>query len=330
MTELTVIMPVFNGEEYLREAIESILQQTFINFRFLIINDASTDNSQEIINEYKERDKRIESIKNSKNLGVSKSRNMGLDWADTEYIAFMDADDKALPNRFKKQIDYLKMHPDIGLCGCWFTFMGDKKKTIDHNSAHDQIKIDFLSHCPVQTSTVMFRRSCLGAVRFDEEFVVGEDYLFFSQLIAKTKFYNLPESLLYYRWHAKNISHTEKERFGQANDKVKISQLEHLGILSNDKDLQYYINAVSLKKGQSKEAVVHTVHAAKRLRDLNILHNYFDQELFEDHLNKTVVRTIRNAKDYDKLFYNYIKRDSGFYRFLPIPDKIMLYLKSNL
>ena len=108
-------MSVYNGEKYLREAIESILNQTFTDFEFLIVNDGSTDSSLEIILSYP--DERIRVIRNDRNIGLTKSLNKALQQAKGEYIARQDADDISLQNRFEEQLIYLEKHPEVALLG---------------------------------------------------------------------------------------------------------------------------------------------------------------------------------------------------------------------
>ena len=113
--KVTVLMPVYNCEKYLRESIESILNQTFKDFEFLIINDGSSDKSAEIVESYN--DNRINFVQNEKNIGLAASLNRGLDIAKGEYIARMDADDISLPERLEKQVRFMETNPQIGICG---------------------------------------------------------------------------------------------------------------------------------------------------------------------------------------------------------------------
>jgi glycosyltransferase involved in cell wall biosynthesis len=120
--EISVIMPVYNAAEFLAESIESILNQTFTNFELIILNDKSTDNSLDVISKYQRSDSRIIIINKDINVGPANLRNEGLSIAKGEFVALMDADDIAMPQRFEKQINVLKSNPEIGLCGTWFTF----------------------------------------------------------------------------------------------------------------------------------------------------------------------------------------------------------------
>ena len=119
---VTVLMPVYNGEMYLREAIDSILHQTFTDFEFLIINDGSTDNSETIILSYD--DSRIRYEKNDSNLKLIATLNKGIELAKGKYIVRMDADDISIPDRIEKQVAFLEKNPDVGICGSWFTAFG--------------------------------------------------------------------------------------------------------------------------------------------------------------------------------------------------------------
>ena len=112
---VSVVMPVYNGEKYLRESIDSILNQTYTDYEFIIVNDGSNDKTEEIILSYN--DNRIRYIKNEKNLQIVKSLNRGIELAKGRYIARMDADDISLPRRFEKQITFMENNLEIGVCG---------------------------------------------------------------------------------------------------------------------------------------------------------------------------------------------------------------------
>src|SRR3989338_10709157 len=126
--KISVIMSVYNGMPYLPEAVKSILNQTYKNFEFIIIDDASTDQSTKYLRFLK--DKRIKLIKNSKNLGLAASLNKALKFAKGEYIARMDADDISLPKRFEKQVKFFKKHPSVDICGTWVNLIDDVGKII--------------------------------------------------------------------------------------------------------------------------------------------------------------------------------------------------------
>lgn len=208
---VTVLMPVYNGEKYLREAIESILRQTFTDFEFLIINDGSTDKSVEIIESYK--DTRIRLVNNEKNIKLIATLNKGIELARGEYIARMDCDDISLPNRLEKQVVFMDSHPDVGVCGTW-------AKVIDENG-HIKRAIKTLTGksikklcwrpSPFIHSTVMIRTALLRKNRYCEDFRHAEDYELWLRLFDKTTFFNIKDYLLYYRMHTENVSSSNRE-----------------------------------------------------------------------------------------------------------------------
>ena len=208
MPKVTVLMPVYNTkEEYLRETIDSILGQTFTDFEFLIINDASTDKRvREVVLSYD--DDRIVYVENEKNLGISESSNKGITLAKGEYIARQDHDDVSLPKRLEKEVCYLDEHPDVGVCSCWFEMFPKKKITKYPHKNNDIKEMLFLSGDPISHSASMIRKSVLteNNVFYKDEYRYAEDYALWVDLADKTNFYSLPEILLKYRWFGENAS----------------------------------------------------------------------------------------------------------------------------
>jgi glycosyltransferase involved in cell wall biosynthesis len=206
--KVTVLMSVYNGEKYLREAIESILNQSYSDFEFLIIDDCSTDSSASILAEYTESDSRIYILKNKKNLGLTKSLNIGLRSARGEYIARMDADDISLPNRLKTQVDFMDKHSDIGVCGSAIQAFQAKESVTSPPKDHKRIVIGLLQDNPVAHPTVLIRTSILKEheIFYNEDFIAAQDYELWVRLSRVTKFENLTCVLLQYRLHGDNIS----------------------------------------------------------------------------------------------------------------------------
>lgn len=322
-------MPVYNAELYIEEAIKSLLNQTFTDFDLIILNDNSNDATISIIEKFQKKDNRIILISKTKNEGPANLRNEGIDIAKTEYIALLDADDIAMPTRFEKQIKVLDTNPNLGLCGTWFTIFGDKKeKILRHAVEHDALKIQFLHSCGLGNSTVMFRKSMLGDLRFEHQYVPAEDYGLWSEFISKAEFYNIPESLVRYRWHPGNISQTKEENLRISEVLIKKRQLERLEIPLNDNNSSmYYVNAVSLKRKQSSEDIIKTIKASKVLIQKNEKMKIYNPILFCKHIDSMIIRTIRNAKEYNSEFYKFIKNESGYFDKIPFVDKVILFIK---
>ncbi|MBO6186449.1 MAG: glycosyltransferase [Chryseobacterium sp.] len=236
---ISVLMPIYNGEKYLKESIDSILGQTYENFELLFINDASTDASENIILSY--HDSRIVYVKNEQNLGLIKTLNKGLDLAKGEFIARMDQDDIALPTRFQKQIDIFHKNPEIGVCGTWFTSFGEsiQEKTLHHPVDSEAIKISLLGRSSLGHPTVMLRKAAIENLRYDENYQSAEDYEFWVSLSRVTRLYNIPESLLRYRVHHTNISVVENSLQSQTAKKIIGDQLNYLGLENSDTNIKF-------------------------------------------------------------------------------------------
>ena len=328
MKKLTVIMPVYNGEKYLKEAVDSVLNQTFTDFDLLILNDNSSDATASILEEYAKKDDRVVVITKTSNEGPANLRNEGIEKANTPLIALLDADDIALPKRFEKQIQLLEANEDLALCGTWFTIFGDKKeKIIKHAVEHDDLKVHFLHSCGLGNSTVMFKKSAIKDLRFEHEYVPAEDYGLWSEFIANSKFYNIPESLVRYRWHPGNISQTKEENLRIAEVAIKKRQLTRLGIDQNSENAIYYVNAVCLKRKQSFEDIKQTISASYELLEKNKSIQFYNQKVFQKHIERTILRTIRNAKKNNLSYFNYVKNESCYFSKIKFLDKAVLFFK---
>ena len=203
---ISVILPAYNSEKYIAEAIESILNQSYKDFELIILNDGSTDKTPEIIQKYADTDKRITFVNNTENRGLIAVLNQGLDMARGEYIARMDSDDISLPERFDKQVKYLDNNPDVGVLGTKIHGFG----AID--AAGIQIPvvtaIDMLNQNYIAHPSVMMRKSLFDKynLRYNPDYKHCEDMELWSRMIFLTKFHNIMETLLMYRITGTNIS----------------------------------------------------------------------------------------------------------------------------
>ena len=222
MVKISVLMPVYKTPElYLREAIESILKQTFADFEFLILDDCPEDDREAIVKSYK--DKRIKYFKNEKNLGISASRNKLIDMAKGEYLAVFDHDDISLPERLEKESQYLDEHPEIGVVGCAVEVFQKKKKIITHPLTDEEIKASLMSVCAIVHPASMIKKNILmiNSIRYEAYFSPAEDYRLWCRLIPYTKFHNLPDVLFKYRDHGMNTSKTQQEKMSIASFAIR-------------------------------------------------------------------------------------------------------------
>jgi glycosyltransferase involved in cell wall biosynthesis len=211
---ISVCMPVYNAEKHLAEAIASILGQTLGDFEFLIFDDGSTDGSMEVLKHYAALDSRIR-LFSRPNKGLVTTLNELIDQARGEFLARMDADDIALPERFERQVDYLRTYPEYVLVGSRVRLIDpDGDPLCDWCTLEDQDAIDarFLQCERVTTIShpaVMMRRDAVLAIGKYRPFEVIEDIDLFLRLSEYGRITNLPEVLLKYRIHADNISKTK-------------------------------------------------------------------------------------------------------------------------
>ena len=208
--KISVLFPVGNREIYLREAIESVLAQSFTDFEFLIIKDGLGPNVESIIDSYC--DKRIRTIKLPINLGLSTALNTGLRVAETPYIALMDSDDVAMPDRFARQYDYMERHPGVTVCGSNFIKIFSDGQRYPHRYPETDALIKarmILVDSAIHNPTVMYRTEFVRKYRlqYDANFPRSQDYRFYVEMMRKgATFYCLQEELLLYRRHDGNNS----------------------------------------------------------------------------------------------------------------------------
>jgi len=206
---ITVLMPVYNREQYIRGAVESILRQTFKDFEFIIVNDGSTDKTKEILEDYA--DKRIKIISNKKNLGQPEALNIGLNIAHGKYIAIMDSDDISLPKRLATQVRYMQKHPETGI-------LGTAEKRIDKNGRTLEIGIFpgkqgvikwslILGGWCISHPSVMMRRTLIRQLSgYSKAHLLAEDYELWTRAIFHTQITNIPDVLICRRVWEKSAS----------------------------------------------------------------------------------------------------------------------------
>jgi glycosyltransferase involved in cell wall biosynthesis len=207
--EISVLTPAHNAAKYLPEAVESILAQTFGNFEFIILDDASTDETWQIIKAYEKKDERIISLKNSVQLKITKSRNRLLKTASAKYIAWQDADDIASVSRLEKQHAFLEKQPEVGIVGCALEFFGSQGSLYIRRYAKTdkELRKKIFRQSPVAQPAAMIRKEALDtAGLFDETLNQAEDLDLTFRIGRNYKFANLQEPLLKYRFHPTSIS----------------------------------------------------------------------------------------------------------------------------
>lgn len=241
---VTVFTPVYNCGEYLQETIESVLNQTFTDFEYLLVDDCSTDNSVAIIEQFS--DPRIRLIKNRENKGISYNRNLGIEKSNGKYLAMLDGDDIALDTRLEKQIEFLERNPDYGILGTSVINMDSSgtpfNQDIQFGIPDEQIPSRMLFNNYIYTSSATINKNYLtDDLRFKEEFVVAEDYELWIRLIRNCKIGIIREKLIKYRIHDSSISNQKKQLMIDTERILIERQLNELNCELTNEELQAFI-----------------------------------------------------------------------------------------
>lgn len=212
MLRLSVVMPVYNGSRYLKEAVNSILSQTYSDFEFIVINDGSTDNTLEILSSYK--DDRLIVINNNKNKGLVASLNLGIKSAKSTWIARQDADDYSDPSRLEKQVDFLKKHTDVIIVGSSMAVMNQESQITHKHSVlinDPELRQELLLRSPFAHGSVVFNKeSVIKAGLYRQEYWPAEDYDLWLRLSKYGRLANIDEYLYVYREIEGTISTSNK------------------------------------------------------------------------------------------------------------------------
>lgn len=272
---VSVIMPVYNAQDYIREAIDSILNQTYSNFELIIIDDCPTDHSMDIVTEY--RDKRIKIIHNKCNRGIAYSRNRGLDESNGEYIALMDDDDIALPERLERGVSFLKKRSEIDVVGGRCDIIDAEGKFLRRSVSPlynpKFIKAVYLFKNAHMNSTVMFRRQVIDqlGIRYRDDYLGMEDYAFWIDCSKVCNMSNIEDIVLKYRMHPQNEStrvmeyHVEERK--ELYAKLQRYSLKESGFQLSEEQIQL-INKVMTEKNGRCESWEEAIQFQTVLKDI--------------------------------------------------------------
>jgi glycosyltransferase involved in cell wall biosynthesis len=277
---VSVILPVYNAGEYLKEAVFSILNQTFTDFELILINDGSTDGCLNFLEEIV--DTRIKRYDNPSNLGLIATLNRGIELSNGEFIARMDADDIAFPDRFSEQINVLKNCPEIGVVGCWIQRFGFKDDIFELPVNDAEIKTSLFFFCPLSHPAVILRKCLLidNNIRYDERFLDAEDYQLWFQLVKVAKFYNIPKVLLKYRIHENQKFFTDAKPSQDSVLRIKKEGLDLFGIEFTDLEREIWVTILNL----SPRLDYATILLIEKVVNANRMVKVFDTYLFERKL----------------------------------------------
>ncbi len=250
--QVTVFIPVYNREQYIGEAIESILAQTFSDFEILLVDDGSTDSSVDKIRSFS--DPRIRLVRNEENLGIPKTRNKGIEHARGQYMAMLDSDDRSYPERLEKQVAFLESHPDHAQVGSWCRMMdaqGNVLTKIKRQPASpDDIHAQFLFRCAMSNRSIMARTAILKEYGYRNDFPRCQDYELHVRLAKQYKLSNIQECLVYGRIHPQQITEQTHNLGDVKKQEIISKQLHELGVTFTQKDLDPHLTLSRMRKSQ--------------------------------------------------------------------------------
>ena len=315
-------------EIFLRESIESILSQTYSNFEFIIIDDCSTDDSVSVIRSYK--DSRIKLYINEENIGLTKSLNIALDKCNGEFIARMDSDDISEPERFEKQIEYLKEHQDVIVCGTWARCFGEWRSYNSNDTICRTIpdRVTFrifqlfgnnpnIVHISAMFNHVLIKKC---NVRYDERYIYAQDYRMW---ISCSEYYNcyiIPEILVKIRVRTGTISTSKKEIQDECVRRIINEQLAKLHLTLTDELVPYHLGLLTARKPYDiriKEWMKEIVSANQKYQVYNqsilkkLLHEkWIEISYYGLYDRNTRIQALTHLKitSYPKLLSMYISR----------------------
>lgn len=236
--KVTVITTVYNCEKYISKSIDSILNQTFNDFEYIIVNDGSTDNTTGIINSLAGKDKRLVLINNKLNQGRVKSLNIALEKSKGKFIAIQDADDISLPGRLESQYEFIDTHPEYVLVGSNITLIDENENIISapRRPLNDSdLKFSLLFRCTFANPSIMYRRETIekNNIRYENNFAHAEDFRFISLISRHGKVANLKNAYIQYRKHPENNSFVNEDILSNSSSLIVMENLLNLGFNIN-------------------------------------------------------------------------------------------------
>jgi hypothetical protein len=244
---VSVVMAVHDGERYVGAAVDSVLAQTFRNLELIVVDDGSTDRSAEIVRQ--RADPRVRVIANDRNLGLAPSLNVGLAEARGEFVARLDADDDATPQRLARQVEFMDANPPVALLGSWYTEMaadGTPGAQVTLPTQHWALRWHMCLYSPFAHSAVLWRRTLVAerVGEYDERLAYSMDYDLWRRIAERLEVANLPESLLFLRAHEQSMTATYGDR-AREGLRMQAAYAAHLLGWSGAEQLHGYPTAAS-------------------------------------------------------------------------------------
>lgn len=292
---VSVLMPCYNAGKFIKQAIESILNQTLTDFELIIIDDCSTDDTVSIINGIKH--ERIKLFKLKENLGNYIARNIGIRNAQGKYLCSLDADDEASPDRLMIQANYLESHPGIGIVASNYEVVDNQGNHLAYRIRpfeHYRIKVSLLANNYLLHSSLMVRSRLIkkNGLYYNENYRYSSDYDFLVRFTGKFKVVCLQHFLVQYRIHDNQISKEKEQKQRMIADKIRINQFLNLGMTGNEADFEL-LNTFMKNRPISSEELDKLMFMLNTMISLNKQQKIYNQNYLKKflqlRLNDTLV-----------------------------------------
>lgn len=331
---LTVLMPVYNAEHYVDEAVRSILDQEYEHFEFLIIDDGSTDGSAALLASYS--DPRIRLVRNETNRGLIHTLNRGLERAEGRYIARMDADDVSMPDRLGKQFAFMEEHPDVGASSGWITSFGEGPEVVRRvPRRHEEIVARNFFDSSLWHPASILRKKVLDdhGIRYREAYHRAEDYKLWIELSRVTRLANLPEVLLRYREHADQESRKNTTR--QLIREELAEDLLERDLTGEEKEkhglLHYresFTDISTFRKAERWGAYLRKTNRERRRYEPEAFGKYLEEKLRWLH-RRRFYRSIRGESRFTpRVLVRYLSPSQKFHRGFTLLESLKIVVKS--
>ena len=298
--KVSILMPVYNSEKFVLEAIDSILNQSFTDFEFIIVDDASTDQTLNIIKSFS--DKRIKLIENKINVGNNNARNIGMGIATGEYICAMDADDIAVPNRVQFQLDFMEENKEYGMCGGFFDIL-DTKETYTRSEKYEELKVWLLSNVIFKHPTVFWRTSLLKKylLEYNPEYRYAADYDLFVRAASCFPVTILPQVVLEFREHPEQITAAKANEQGRIADIIRLKQLALFEIRPTSEEALIHLALMNRRKIVNEKQFEKLKSWANFLVEKNNSIGYYESVQLAYFLKSLLKYVLKNFKISNKV-----------------------------
>ncbi len=296
-TLVSVLMPTHDSERYIAAAIESILEQTLQAFELIVVDDGSTDGTAAILDRYRKLDSRVRVVR-QENQGIPATRNKCLELATGVFFAWMDSDDISLSTRLEKQVNFMEAHQDIGVSGTWAKTIGSATGTLARYPVDDGSLRSMLIFNPpfVNTSTIVRRVALQAAhLRFDIAYAQSQDYDLWERMAQYTRLANLPEVLVLYRVHPRQVTQTRSRQQVGFSGQVTPRQLARLGIVSTQEEFELHQRLAQFDLEATREANNRAEIWLRRLYEANQTKGVFPRREFAQIVGQRWFLTCRGT-----------------------------------